>query len=67
MKVWIKVFKILIVRKLPKVWVHNYQNNKNLTHRNGKPILYKVKKEQVKNSIRYDRQKRTTYYRRIII
>ena len=47
MKVWIK-----FVKRLPyKVWLHNYQNNKNLTRRNRKHIYYKVKKEQMKSAL----------------
>jgi hypothetical protein len=34
-----------------KVWLHNYQNNKNLTRRNRKHIYYKVKKEQMKSAL----------------
>lgn len=45
-----KVCKIFNCKKTTlKVWVHNYQNNKNLTRRNRKPISYKVKKEQDTN------------------
>ena len=43
MKVWIKTTL--------QVWVHNYQNNKNLTRRNRKHISYKVKKEQMKSAL----------------
>ena len=47
-----KVCKIFNCKKTTlKVWVHNYQNNKNLTRRNRKPISYKVKKEQVKSAL----------------
>lgn len=62
-----KVCKIFNCKKTTlKVWVHNYQNNKNLTRRNRKPISYKVKKRTSEECVRYDRQKRTTYYGRII-
>ena len=47
-----KVCKIFNCKKTTlKVWVHNYQHNKNLTRRNRKPISYKVKKEQVKTAL----------------
>jgi len=47
-----KVCKIFNCKKTTlKAWVHNYQNNKNLTRRNRKPISYKVKTEKVKSAL----------------
>ena len=47
-----KVCKIFNCKKTTlKVWIHNYENNKNLTRCNRKPISYKITNLQVKYAL----------------